>query len=271
MTAHPIQNYRVRGWFALEGDKTFRMDYDLNENSIVLDVGGYMGDFAHALYERYRCNVYIFEPHPDFAKGIKERFVGNPKIKVFAYGLGGKDSTEKFGSSGDATSSYRENDDSASVVAKVRSVAAVLRELRLVDIDLMKINVEGAEYDIIEALDAARMIPSVRDYQVQFHDFIPDAAARLRRSRQILQSTHSPTYMFSFVWENWTRKTKVDINKLSQTMFLTVDQVRETLSQREGEIDGLKAQLSELANIVADLQRRLEAPGGGKEADQPAI
>ena len=35
--------FDVDRWFADRGDQTLRLDYDLNENSVVLDLGGYHG------------------------------------------------------------------------------------------------------------------------------------------------------------------------------------------------------------------------------------
>jgi hypothetical protein len=54
----------VRRWFRDRGDKTLRLDYPLNANSLVVDVGGYRGDFAGAIYKRYGCRVIIFQTVP---------------------------------------------------------------------------------------------------------------------------------------------------------------------------------------------------------------
>ena len=47
-------------WFRDKGDETLRLDYPLTQESIVFDLGGYHGDFAAAVYERYGCKVYLF-------------------------------------------------------------------------------------------------------------------------------------------------------------------------------------------------------------------
>lgn len=253
MTVESIQFYRVRSWFAQEGDKTFRMDYALNEQSVVLDVGGYHGEFAQAIFDRYGCNVYVFEPHPEYAAGISDRFADNPKVRVFSFGLGENDGWERFGTDGDATSSFRELDGSLAVNAEVRSVQAVLRDLNLSHVDLMKINVEGAEYGIIDTLHAAGMIGWIDNYQVQFHDFVPEAASRLKRAQTLLLKTHSPTYLFSFVWENWRKRKLGEETAVQETLFAGIDQLRETLSIREREIDRLKDEVAELSTAFRKL------------------
>lgn len=42
----------VRRWFRDKGDSTLRLDYPLNADSIVLDVGGYKGDFSALIHEK---------------------------------------------------------------------------------------------------------------------------------------------------------------------------------------------------------------------------
>jgi len=50
----------LKRWFKNRGDETLRLDYpELNENSVVFDLGGYKGDFAQAINEKYGCTVYL--------------------------------------------------------------------------------------------------------------------------------------------------------------------------------------------------------------------
>ena len=45
-------------WFADNGDRTHRLNYDLNSNSVVFDVGGYKGDFAFSIYEKLIKKIF---------------------------------------------------------------------------------------------------------------------------------------------------------------------------------------------------------------------
>src|SRR5437868_8073372 len=81
---------RAVPWFNIGGDSTLRVNYKLMPDSIVYDVGGYMGVWADDIYSRYRCNVEIFEPVKDFAKKIEQKFASKPKIHTHAFGLAGK-------------------------------------------------------------------------------------------------------------------------------------------------------------------------------------
>jgi hypothetical protein len=85
----------------------------------------------------------------------------------------------------------------------MRGIVELLRETG--PIDLIKINVEGAEYEILEKVLDHGLAGQLHDIQVQFHGVVPDAAARRDALRGRLVRTHRLTYDFPFVWENWRR------------------------------------------------------------------
>jgi hypothetical protein len=64
-------------WIADRGDQTLRLDYDLTEESVVVDVGGFMGDWSEAIEERYHPAIHIFEPVSQYREEIRRRFRGS--------------------------------------------------------------------------------------------------------------------------------------------------------------------------------------------------
>ena len=62
----------VNQWFKDNGDSTLRVKYPISENSIVFDVGGYMGEWSLKIVDRYNPYIYIFEPVPEFYSIIVE-------------------------------------------------------------------------------------------------------------------------------------------------------------------------------------------------------
>ena len=100
-------------WFAANGDKTLRLDYALDANSLVMDMGGYRGDWAHDIHEKYGCKVIVFEPVKQFAEKIKKRFDGNPNIRVEAIALGSENKQEQISLSEDGSSVYDQSQGGA--------------------------------------------------------------------------------------------------------------------------------------------------------------
>jgi FkbM family methyltransferase len=198
------QQQRVQGWFQTEGDKTLRLNYDLNASSLVLDLGGHTGQWASDIFSMYCCTIHIFEPLIEFASDIKQRFLKNEKIFVHNFGLSNEDKMVKISINGTSSSIYKEGED----VGSGRLVKAIsfLQDNHIEKIDLMKINIEGAEYDLLEHLIDAGLISNINNIQVQFHDFVSNAEQRMIMLQKKLKNTHSLTYQYPFVWENWRVK-----------------------------------------------------------------
>lgn len=201
------QTLRVRLWFKINGDKTLRLDYpDLNNNSIVLDMGGYEGQWTSDIYSKYNSSILIFEPYKPYAEAIESRFKKNEKIKIFPFGLGKINGTEKLNISADGSSVFKRGADANISEIKIVEAAVFLRDQGITRIDLIKINIEGGEYDLLENLIDEGIINKIANIQVQFHDFVPNAYTRMKNIQEELSKTHELTYQYEFVWENWRLK-----------------------------------------------------------------
>jgi FkbM family methyltransferase len=193
----------VKKWYADGGDDRFRFDYDLDERSFVLDLGGYEGQWASDLYARHRCRIAIFEPVAHFAKNIAARFRKNDDIAVFAYGLGAASRMENIYLHGASSSTAKKQAQSEQI--EIVDVRRWFEEHNIDAVHLMKINIEGGEYELLERLVTTGLISRIDDIQVQFHNFVPDAPARMEQLQHAMRATHTPTYQYRFVWENWRK------------------------------------------------------------------
>jgi FkbM family methyltransferase len=194
-------------WFRDRGDETLRLDYPLDSNSNVVDVGGYQGDFADAIYQRFGCNLVIFEPVSKFYSNCVQRFSGNDNITVINCGLGAIDTNLIIEVSEDASSLKRSLPSSIAESVKVRRAEAAFAEIGLEYIDVIKINIEGGEYDLLLALIESGWIKRVRYLQVQFHNFVPDAISLRNQIRTKLSETHEEMWNYEFIWESWCLRT----------------------------------------------------------------
>lgn len=188
----------------LEDEKrdALRLRYDLGPQSTVVDVGGYEGQWASDIYSMYRCRIEVFEPIPDFAKRIRERFRQNPDICIHEAGLGPNTGDVTMNLQADGTSQFRGS--GATCLVHMQAVAEAFKDLPP-DIDLMKINIEGGEYDLLESMIKHDLAKRVKNLQIQFHDHVPNAKERMKTIQRELAKTHKTTYQYQFVWENWQR------------------------------------------------------------------
>jgi FkbM family methyltransferase len=192
---------RVKPWFEIDGDNTLRLDYNLNRDSIVVDVGGYEGKWANEIYKKYNCNIFIFEPIKEYYDKIVERFKENPKIRVYNYGLSNEDCDKQISLLNDSSSLFKKSRN----LQKITLVNAsnFFNSEKIDKIELIKINIEGGEYDLLENLIENGLVSKIINIQVQFHDFVKRAKKRMLKIEDQLSKTHHPTYRFEFVWENW--------------------------------------------------------------------
>jgi FkbM family methyltransferase len=195
----------VNHWFADNGDITLRLNYPINENSIVFDLGGYVGDWTQRISQKYNPNIFVFEPIPDLINSLKNKFSNNNKIKVFPFGLSNETKQIPIYFSNDGSSFYT-NQNNKEILCDVVSIVDFIKENKINNIDLMKINIEGDEFPLLESMLENNLITYVTDIQVQFHQFIPNAVARRELIHKKLSETHKLTYNYEFVWENWQKK-----------------------------------------------------------------
>ena len=88
---------------------------------------------------------------------------------------------------------------------QLKAMAKVLTELNIEHVDLLKINIEGGEFPLLEYLLNKGLMARIKHLQVQFHDFTEDAVSRRELIRKKLAITHAQEWCYPFVWESWRR------------------------------------------------------------------
>lgn len=193
-----IDNVNI--WFAASGDYTHRIYYpELNENSRVIDVGGYVGDWANVIHFWWKCTVDVYEPFTEFSEHIQNRFFDNDKINVYPYGLLDTQLETQMQNAGDATKRSEEGQ-----YTRFESIDTVFTDPR--PVDLMKINIEGDEFPVINRMIETGDISKVKNLQVQVHWFAENVEQRYEELVAKLALTHELTYHYQWVWENWKLK-----------------------------------------------------------------
>lgn len=129
------------------------------EPEVLFDIGGQMGSASVFFAQRYpKARIFTFEPMPDNFELLKLNTAPYPNIRVFNCGLGSKTGTFRMAGMEDSrdTGGRSLTDDSdlgggRGFEVQVRAVSEVLAEQGLQRVDFIKIDTEGAEYDILTA------------------------------------------------------------------------------------------------------------------------
>lgn len=185
--------------------EAIRQDFiGLDAKATVLDFGGFEGDWAYDIHQRYNCAVHVFEPHPHFATELRKRFEGNAKIFIHEYALGKEDGVLNLSDEGNASSALRVDENA--VEGKVVAVSTFFDAHADTDFGLVKINIEGGEYDLLPALIDAGFMPRIGILQVQFHLYSENLIDVRQNIVNKIEQTHSSDWSYPFVWEQWTQK-----------------------------------------------------------------
>lgn len=185
-------------WRQQNGDNTYRINYELNNNSIVVDLGARHGNWCNLIRGKYNSKIYCFEVVPQFCNELK-----NSGYDTFCVAVSDKKEKITLGvSESEASIFFNESTfESDSIEAK-----EIFELIGQESIDLMKINVEGAEYPILKNLIESDKITKIKNIQVQFHLFDGKENSDYNYISEELSKTHELTWRFPFVWENWKIK-----------------------------------------------------------------
>ena len=129
---------------------------------VILDIGGNIGITSIFLAKVFpNASIYTFEPLKENFELLKKNIQNYPNIKAFNVGLGSKngsfkvyfsDDPENFG--GASLYSDGEGNDSESYSeCEVKNISDFLDELNIESADLIKIDTEGAEFEILSSLN----------------------------------------------------------------------------------------------------------------------
>lgn len=151
----------------------------LSAESVVFDLGANNGEFCLDIARKYGCRVFAAEPVPKLAKDLQNR---DKRVVVHSVAIGGR--------TGTATIVFDVGKDKTGSLLGLNVVGGILhdpdtRELREVrvqsleefldhsgsgTVDLLKLDIEGAELDALsEAPDS--VLARCKQITVEFHDF----------------------------------------------------------------------------------------------------
>jgi FkbM family methyltransferase len=175
-----------------QGLERLRYEYDLKPDNTVIDIGAYKGEWASEINNRYRCNVIAIEP---------TEYIRDYKGKLINKAASTHNGKVSFGGRAYYTSAFEQGDHEYECF----DINPLLESFAV--IDLIKINIEGLEYDILSHIISAGLHTRIKNIQVQFHQI--EGVPYKKWYREIsdkLCETHSLTWQYPYCWENWTLK-----------------------------------------------------------------
>lgn len=120
------------------------------KEAVYLDVGGNIGSATRYFYP-YAKQIYTIEPNPDIYKALVENTKNLPNVKTFNLAIGHRNGNDyMYSNSGSKLpqSFYGNGESTLANRVKVMALDEFLEENNINHVDVMKIDVESAEYII---------------------------------------------------------------------------------------------------------------------------
>jgi FkbM family methyltransferase len=180
-----------------------RYEYNLNENSIVIDLGCYVGEFTKIMEDKFNCYIYSFEPIKLFHDVCVDKFKNNTKIKVYKAGLSNENKKVDFTIGGEASSMFSD-ENRPEIDVDLIKIDDFLEQEKIQKVNVLKMNIEGGEYDLLEYMIKNQLTEKFENIQVQFHENVFEGwEEKYNFIINNLTKTHHLTYKFEFKFENW--------------------------------------------------------------------
>jgi FkbM family methyltransferase len=166
----------------------------LSSASIVYSFGvGQDASFDLALIERFGATVHAFDPTPRSRAWVDAQ-VWPPSFHFHPLGVAGADGTLTLHAPPDPThvsfSPVARKGSAEVVEVPVRTVRSLMTQLHHDRVDLIKADIEGAEYDVIADLVANG--PRVGQLLLEFHHHLPTIP--LSRTKQAIAELRAAGY-----------------------------------------------------------------------------
>ncbi|MCF7764049.1 MAG: FkbM family methyltransferase [Verrucomicrobia bacterium] len=163
------------GWSIIPGS--------LDSSSVVYSVGiGHDVSFDLSLIRQYGCRILAFDPTPSAVEWAAEN-VRHPLFELHPFALAdhGGDLNlylpQPNAADSVSASIYRTGAATDFVTVPCRTFGNLLAEHSGGRCDLLKMDIEGAEYGVIREATARGSLEGVRQLLVEFHHWMPDLGA----------------------------------------------------------------------------------------------
>jgi hypothetical protein len=157
-----------------------RYEYDVKPGELIIDIGSYHREWSNEMINRYGCVAECFDV-------LDNRGAWTHDTKI------------RMGGAYYYTSMHENGESWFDCV----DIAPYLQK----EIAVLKMNIEGGEYELLRYIIDCGIMKNIRNLQVQFHlvdGLYCDDLYELLRN--ILIKTHSLSWRYPFCWESWELK-----------------------------------------------------------------
>lgn len=141
-----------------------------DSNSVIIDCGACIGSFTKPLYDRYKCNFYLYEPDPRNYRRLCRRFKDCMRIKIMDKAIDTFQGEIEFhlGNYITASSKYASHRGLGNLIENVKTTTLDWELRHLERINLLKLDLEGSEKEVIPQI-SKEILQKINQIIVEYH------------------------------------------------------------------------------------------------------
>ena len=193
-------------WERDRGDEIKIIDYPLDSNSQVIELGGFTGMWSKKIIDKFNPNLIIVEPVPEFIYELKRNFTGYQKVNIEGVAISTSNKKINLYVNGCATLKTIKI-SKRKIRVDSYDINYFISKYNLTKIDLIQINIECEEYPLLLNWIEIGFLKNVKYLQIQFHNFCKNYEENYKQIFEGLKKNgFEINYKYDFVWESWVNK-----------------------------------------------------------------
>lgn len=181
--------------------------FELPEGCVCIDCGANCGLFTDLVLQCGAAEIHTFEPNPALGRNLERKYRNTPEVRLLNAAVSHQNGEATFRLPANMDSNYLYNSEAGSITElKVdadghagQTSACTVPAIRLSDylknrvldhvseIQILKLDVEGAEFDVLEDLIQSGVCASIRYVLCETHErFFSDGAEKIQRLQRLI-------------------------------------------------------------------------------------
>lgn len=190
-------------WFLFNREK-LKYSIKFNHTGLVLDMGSYLGDYTEVILKNNpQLTFWLYEPISEFFSVCTNKFHNKENIVVHQKAVSADGRKFKMQIDG-LRSRQKSVNFSEGVTIDSISIQEIFDSIS--EIQLVKMNIEGMEYECLEQLIRTNSLIKAKYLLIQFHNFEKDSLNRRDLLQKKMAKDFENIYSYEWMWELWMRK-----------------------------------------------------------------
>lgn len=190
-------------WFLQDREK-LKYDIKLKAGGIVLDIGAYKGQYTKKMLARNQNAAFqLYEPIAEYFQICKDLFRDEKSVTIHqaAVSADGRDFQMEIDGLRSRNSPEKSAESVSITSIDIQTIFDAVQE-----IELLKMNIEGMEYECLDKLISSNSLIKAKYLLIQFHNFEDRSPHNLEKIHQGIDKDFVNIWKYEWMWELWKRK-----------------------------------------------------------------